>query len=74
MARRVAERLGEDERKHPPVLLYGPDYLLMVGDHHTQGWCWCQPRVERVPCTNLQARDHTEHFVFVHGDPSVRPN
>ena len=68
-ARSLAAQLdGQSDGECPrPLFFAGASFLLMAGPHNVGGLCWCQPRIDRVICTNLNCSD-AEHFVFVHDD------
>lgn len=42
-----------------PVIRFGPAYILMIGPHTDDGFCWCQP--EMVPCTSGRPHSHPIH-------------
>ena len=47
-----------------PVRAFGAAFLMMIGPHSSDGFCWCQ--VATVPCPSGLAHDHTEHREVVH--------
>lgn len=44
---------------------FHPEYMMLVGAHSNDGWCWCQPTDTEIH-TNGGYHDHPVHTDQVH--------
>lgn len=42
-----------------PCHRYGMAFIVMIGNHTDDAWCWCQPVM--VPCASGAMHSHPEH-------------
>lgn len=59
--RSISSQLDErgDADFRYPCHRYGMSFIVMIGNHTDDAWCWCQPIM--VPCPSGAMHEHPEH-------------